>query len=176
MSGTITHDHFRSNLVKSMWGHTYSPLTVTNLSPLILVPLLRYPLPPIHPVCERLLDPPVLAFCLSHRHPYSCIPLSSLFICYDQYKNLKKKKQYPWLSSFLFMKGILCSSPTVSCCLFGCSSWSFHILQTLLVFSVVVCIIFLYHFPKWYMMGVHLWSPGSVFCYSTENKLWTTLV
>jgi hypothetical protein len=40
----------------------HSPLTLSNLSPGILVPLLRYPLPPLHPVCARLLDPPVLAF------------------------------------------------------------------------------------------------------------------
>jgi hypothetical protein len=31
----------------------------------ILVALLRYPLLPVHPVCPRLLDPPILAFCLS---------------------------------------------------------------------------------------------------------------
>jgi hypothetical protein len=34
-------------------------------NPLILVPILRSPLPLLHPVCARLLYPPVLAFSLS---------------------------------------------------------------------------------------------------------------
>ena len=45
----------------------HSPLTLSNLSPLILVPILRSPLPPINPVCvqcPRLLDPSVLEFSL----------------------------------------------------------------------------------------------------------------
>ena len=41
-----------------------SPLTLSNLSPFVLVPLLRYPLPLFHPVYERILDPPVLTFSL----------------------------------------------------------------------------------------------------------------
>jgi hypothetical protein len=34
-------------------SHTHSPITLTNLSPPIHFPLLRYPLPPIHLVCPR---------------------------------------------------------------------------------------------------------------------------
>ena len=45
----------------------HSPLALSNLSSLILVPILRSPLPPINPVCvqcPRLLDPSVLEFSL----------------------------------------------------------------------------------------------------------------
>ena len=44
---------------------THSSLTLSNLSPLILFHILLYPLPPFHPVCARLLDPPVVASGLS---------------------------------------------------------------------------------------------------------------
>ncbi len=39
------------------------------------------PLPPHHPECARLLDPPSVAFSLSkHRHPYLCIPLALAYL------------------------------------------------------------------------------------------------
>ncbi len=68
----------------------HSPHTLTNLSSRILLPRLRYPLPPIYPVCARHLDPLVLPFCLSkkHRHPNLCIPRRSRFICYYKSKRL----------------------------------------------------------------------------------------
>ena len=45
-----------------------SSLTLSNLSPLILVPILRSPLPPLNSVCARLLHPSVLSFrLLYHR-------------------------------------------------------------------------------------------------------------
>jgi hypothetical protein len=40
-------------------GIAHSPLTPSTLSFFLLAPLLRDPLPPLHPVCERRLDPPV---------------------------------------------------------------------------------------------------------------------
>jgi hypothetical protein len=43
----------------------HSPLTLSNLAYPIFFPLLGYPLPPLHLVCARLLDPPVMAFTLS---------------------------------------------------------------------------------------------------------------
>ena len=52
----------------------HSHLTLSNLSSFLLVPLFGYPIPPIHPVCERILDPPVLSFSL-----YNCITTTPIF-------------------------------------------------------------------------------------------------
>ena len=46
---------------------TYSHLTLSNLSSLLLVPILSYPFPPINPVCVSLFDPSVLSFRLSYQ-------------------------------------------------------------------------------------------------------------
>ena len=55
---------------------THSPLPLTKLSPPIHVPLLRYPLPPLHRVCVRLRHPSALVLCLSeHRHLFTSSPL-----------------------------------------------------------------------------------------------------
>jgi hypothetical protein len=77
-----------------LFTRTHLPLSLTNLSLPPPLPLLRYPLPPLHLVCVRLRHPQVfvavLALCLSFiiptlkektsyfiRHPrLACLPLS----------------------------------------------------------------------------------------------------
>ena len=68
---------------------TYSPYTLSNLSPFLLVPLLGYPLPPLHQVCERILDPPILAFRLYNTDTYIYVfPLALVL-------SVIKKKKHP---------------------------------------------------------------------------------
>ena len=70
----------------------HSPLPLTTLSPPIHFPLLRYPLPPLHLVCTRLLHPPALVLSLSpHPHPFSISPTSACFIRYN-----KICKRFQW--------------------------------------------------------------------------------
>jgi hypothetical protein len=71
-------------------SHAHSPLPLTNLSPPIYFPLLRYLLPPLHLVCTRLSPSPALALCLSlgpHRPPLLYIPPSSTKAIFLSLKN-----------------------------------------------------------------------------------------
>ena len=54
-------------------------LPLTNITPPLHVPLLRYPLPPLHLscLCAKLLNPSALALCLSqYRHLVTSFPLA----------------------------------------------------------------------------------------------------
>jgi hypothetical protein len=58
-----------------IFTNTHTPLPLTNFSPLIHFRLLRYPLPPLHLVCEMISPSPDLGLSLSlYRYPYVYIP------------------------------------------------------------------------------------------------------
>ena len=84
----VTVLHINLNIDDAPLGsRANSPLPLTNLSPPIHFPLLRYPLPPLHLVCVMLLHPPALALQVVSHHTDTLFHIPPLTLALSGIKN-----------------------------------------------------------------------------------------